>query len=397
MKKIVTIIGARPQFVKAAVVSRAIAKHNQQVRDDNLRLREIIVHTGQHYDNNMSTVFFDEMQVPKPDYNLDIHSLSHGAMTGQMLEKLESLLLEEKPEIVLVYGDTNTTLAGSLAATKLHIPIAHVEAGLRSFNRLMPEEINRVLTDNVANILFCPTLTAVKNLENEGIGKVEDRHRRNAAPVNHSDVGTFSPMKEGVFESKPMVSLVGDVMLDAANYYRKFARKPAFDLPDVFIVATIHRAENTDNPGRLKSIFASFEIISEEIPIIIPLHPRTQKILKSNGLAFSLKQLQIVEPVGYLNMIHMLDRCEAVMTDSGGLQKEAYFFKKPCITLREETEWIELVEYGYNCLAGSDKGSICAAYSDMMNRALDFKLKLYGDGNAGEKIVKILVNYGSCM
>jgi len=171
MKKIVTIVGARPQFVKAAVVSRAIATHNQQVTDDNLRLREVIVHTGQHYDNNMSAVFFDEMQIPNPDYNLDIHSLSHGAMTGQMLEKLESLLLGEKPEMVLVYGDTNTTLAGSLAATKLHIPTAHVEAGLRSFNRLMPEEINRVLTDNVASILFCPTLTAVKNLENEGIGK----------------------------------------------------------------------------------------------------------------------------------------------------------------------------------------------------------------------------------
>jgi len=200
-------------------------------------------------------------------------------------------------------------------------------------------------------------------------------------------------MKKDVFKSNPIVSLVGDVMLDAANFYRKFARKPAFDLPDEFILATIHRAENTDNPGRLKSIFASFEIISEEIPIIIPLHPRTQKLLKSNGLAFSLKKLQIVEPVGYLNMIHMLDRCEAVMTDSGGLQKEAYFFKKPCITLREETEWIELVEYGCNCLAGSDKGSICAAYSDMMNRALDFNVTPYGDGNAGEKIVEILANF----
>ena len=259
--KIVTIVGARPQFIKAAVVSRAITNFNKDLNSSPSRVTEVIVHTGQHYDRNMSDVFFEEMNIPKPDYFLDIHGLSHGAMTGQMLEKIEAVLVEEKPDVVMVYGDTNTTLAGALAAAKRHIAVAHVESGLRSFNRKMPEEINRVLTDHIANFLFCPTKQAVENLKQEGIDKKE---------LSAGTDKRCSPTHN------PNVYLVGDVMLDAANYYKAHARKPEFVLPEKYILATIHRAENTDNIARLKSIFDGFEKVGKDIPINPPLSVMTR-------------------------------------------------------------------------------------------------------------------------
>jgi len=376
--KIVTIIGARPQFIKAAVVSRAIANYNRDVTSSSLLFTEVIVHTGQHYDRNMSDVFFEEMNIPSPHYFLDINGLSHGAMTGQMLERIEAVLVEEKPDVVLVYGDTNTTLAGALAAAKLHIAVAHVEAGLRSFNRKMPEEINRVLTDHVASFLFCPTKQSVENLEAEGI--------INKEPVSGNNSHSSS------IAYNPVVSLVGDVMLDAANYYKERARKPQFVLPEKFILATIHRAENTDNSLRLKSIFDGFEKIGKEIPIILPLHPRTRKTIETLDQKTS-NSIKIIDPVGYLEMIYLLENCLLVMTDSGGLQKEAFFFKKPCITMRDETEWVELVEHGVNSLAGAEAEKIYDAYKAIIEIDLDFNIELYGDGKAGERIVDFLISF----
>ena len=378
--KIVTIVGARPQFIKFAVVSRAIAEHNKLVSGQ--LITEVIVHTGQHYDRNMSDVFFEEMHIPKPDYFLDVHGLSHGAMTGQMLEKIEKVLFKENPDLVLVYGDTNTTLAGALAAVKLHIPVAHVEAGLRSFNRRMPEEINRILADHISTILFCPTERAVENLKTEGI--------TSSAQELTSLSSHHLPQK---------VALVGDVMLDAALYYKQYAKKPRFDLPEQFILATIHRAENTDNAERLKSIFRAFDKICQEIPIILPLHPRTRKKIDAYDFLFTNNNSQfthntsrfmIIEPVGYLEMVYLLERCGIVMTDSGGLQKESYFFGKPCVTLRDETEWVELVEHGFNRIAGAETESICNAFKIMKGKKIDSNINLYGKGDAGGKIVNIL-------
>ena len=373
--KIVTIIGARPQFIKAAVVSRAISDFNKGVISNSLLVTEVIVHTGQHYDRNMSDVFFEEMNIPSPDYFLDINGLSHGAMTGQMLEKIETVLVEEKPDMVLVYGDTNTTLAGALAAAKLHIAVAHVEAGLRSFNRKMPEEINRVLTDHMANFLFCPTKQSVDNLKAEG--KINKEHAS-------GDNNNSSPIVPN-----PVVCLVGDVMLDAAIYYKEHARKPQLVLPEKFILATIHRAENTDNALRLKSIFEGFEKIGKEVPIILPIHPRTRKNIEALGLKAS-DSIKIIDPVSYFEMIYLLENCMLVMTDSGGLQKEAFFFKKTCITLRDETEWVELVEHGFNSLAGAETENIYDAYKAIIEFDLDFNIELYGDGKAGERVIYFL-------
>jgi len=351
--KIVTIIGARPQFIKAAALSREIAKHNN--------LTEIIVHTGQHFDANMSEIFFKQMEIPKPDYYLNIHSLSHGAMTGQMLEKTEEILLKEKPDWVIVYGDTNSTISGALAAKKLHIKVAHIEAGLRSFNMNMPEEINRILTDRISDILFCPTDTAVSNLKKEG----------------YDNIG-----------SKIVKS--GDVMQDTAIFYSQKEQKPNIEFPKEFVLATIHRAENTDNKNRLQNILAALNEISGEIPVILPLHPRTSNIIKKSD--YSIKNLIIIKPVGYLEMLYMLNRCRLVMTDSGGLQKEAFFFKKPCITLRNETEWVELVENKYNSLVGAEKELIIETYNNQ-KYDLNFQVNLYGNGSASENIVKELINY----
>jgi len=372
--KLITVIGARPQFIKAAVVSRELAIYNQSVNSSSLRINEKIVHTGQHYDDNMSQIFFKELEIPAPEYNLGIGSGNHGEMTGAMLQNIEEVLLKEKPDCVLVYGDTNSTLAGALSAAKLHIPVAHVEAGLRSYNMRMPEEINRLVTDHVADILFCPTQQAVDNLKMEGI-------------VNKPESGR-SLQKANNRHRK--VTLVGDVMLDSVIYHRQFSIKPQFELPQEFILATLHRAENTDNSGRLKTIFKAFEKINRKIPIILPLHPGTKKKIAGLISQTSSSRLRIVEPVSYREMIYFLEKCTLVMTDSGGLQKEAFFFTKPCVTLRDETEWVELVKLGYNSIAGSDTKQILDAVHIMLNKKIDSTINLYGKGNAGRKIVRIL-------
>ena len=349
--KIVTILGARPQFIKAGSISREIAKYDE--------IEEVIVHTGQHYDANMSDIFFKEMQIPKPDYNLDINGLEHGAMTGQMLEKIEEVLFREKPDWVMVYGDTNSTLAGALAASKLHIKLAHVEAGLRSFNMNMPEEVNRILTDRISNILFCPTDTAIQNLKNEGYDN---------------------------FDCKTIKS--GDVMQDGAMFYKELEVKPKCDIKENYILCTIHRAENTDDEKRLRSIFEALEDIAKEKQIILPLHPRTKKIIEN--LKLNIENLTIIEPVGYLEMVWLIDHCALVLTDSGGLQKEAFFFKKPCITLRDETEWVELIENRFNVLAGANKEMILDMYRNF-EFSDNFNVDLYGAGMASQRIIQILL------
>jgi UDP-GlcNAc3NAcA epimerase len=353
--KILTILGARPQFIKAGSISREIAKHKE--------VEEIIVHTGQHYDANMSDIFFDEMQIPKPNYFLGIGGKSHGAMTGQMIEKIEEVALKEKVDWIMVYGDTNSTLAGAIVASKLHIKLAHIEAGLRSFNMKMPEEVNRILTDRVSNILFCPTDTAIKNLKNEGYEN---------------------------FDCKIVKS--GDVMQDGVIFYKNFAVKPIIEIKQNFILCTIHRAENTDDKIRLKNIFEALNEIAKEKQVILPLHPRTKNIL--DNLKLNIQNLTLIHPVGYLEMVWLINNCDFVMTDSGGLQKEAYFFEKQCITLRDETEWIELVECGANTLVGADKNKIIEAYRNNSEfNKQNSKLDLYGGGRASENIVKELLKY----
>ncbi|MDD4975455.1 MAG: UDP-N-acetylglucosamine 2-epimerase (non-hydrolyzing) [Bacteriovorax sp.] len=348
--KIVTIVGARPQFVKAAVVSRAISKHKN--------IEEVIVHTGQHFDSNMSDIFFEEMQIPLPKYNLGISGLSHGAMTGEMLKEIEKILMLEKPDWVLVYGDTNSTLAGALAASKLHIKVAHVEAGLRSFNMRMPEEVNRILTDRISTILFCPTETAVANLKNEGFDKIK------AEVIN-----------------------VGDVMLDAVKFYSEFASPCPYKEP--FVLATLHRAENTDDEKRLRSIFQAFNEIAKTMDIVLPLHPRTKKIVEN--LKIATGQVKMIAPASYFEMLSMLKNCSLVATDSGGLQKEAYFFNKPCITLRDETEWVELIHCGQNILVGSDTDKIVEGFHKaLLNQNKIQDSHLYGEGHAGETIIRKL-------
>ena len=347
MKKIITVVGARPQFIKAATLSRQFKL---------LGIEEKIIHTGQHFDANMSEIFFDEMEIPKPAYQLDIHGVSHGAMTGRMLEGIEKILMTEKPDGVLVYGDTNSTLAGALAAAKLHIPVIHVEAGLRSFNMEMPEEINRILTDRISNALFCPTDTAVNNLMREG------------------------------FDNMPIQIIKnGDVMQDAAMYYADKAQLKSDIIRKAglnkFVLATIHRQENTDNPENLKNIIEGLNAIHKEIPVVVPMHPRTRNILAQN---YQLPDFTIIDPVGYFDMIMLLKSCEMVITDSGGVQKEAFFFGKHCITLREQTEWVELVENGFNLLVGSDIDKLRDAFDLFRTKKSDFSINLYGNGKAAE-------------
>ena len=347
MKKIITVVGARPQFIKAATLSRQFKL---------LGIEEKIIHTGQHFDANMSEIFFDEMEIPKPAYQLDIHGVSHGAMTGRMLEGIEKILMTEKPDGVLVYGDTNSTLAGALAAAKLHIPVIHVEAGLRSFNMEMPEEINRILTDRISNALFCPTDTAVNNLMREGFDNMPIRIIKN-----------------------------GDVMQDAAMYYADKAQLKSDIIRKAglnkFVLATIHRQENTDNPENLKNIIEGLNAIHKEIPVVVPMHPRTRNILAQN---YQLPDFTIIDPVGYFDMIMLLKSCEMVITDSGGVQKEAFFFAKHCITLREQTEWVELVDKGFNLLVGSDIDKLRDAFDFFRNKQSDFSIDLYGNGKAAE-------------
>lgn len=350
--KIITIIGARPQFIKAGSISREILKHSN--------IEEIIVHTGQHYDPNMSEIFFEELNIPKPNYNLGIGGRTHGAMTGQMIEKIEEVGLKEKPDWILVYGDTNSTLAGAIVASKLHIKLAHVEAGLRSFNMTMPEEINRILTDRVSNVLFCPTVNAVINLKKEGFEN---------------------------FNCK--IVQVGDVMYDGALYYSQRATKPKLTIPKNFILCTIHRAENTDNISRLMNIFEALEQVARGKPIILPLHPRTKSIIDKSKISIS-DNIILMDPVGYMDMIWLTKNCDLVMTDSGGLQKEAYFFSKICLTLRDETEWVELVENKVNYLVGADCDKIVSTYHNLNSNIL-FPAGLYGNGKSSELIINELL------
>lgn len=358
--KIVSIVGARPQFVKAATVSRALAR--------TASIREVIVHTGQHYDNNMSGVFFDELGIPQPSYNLGIGSAGQGAQTGRMLEAIENVLLEERPDWLLVYGDTNSTIAGALAAAKLHIAVAHVEAGLRSFNRRMPEEVNRVVTDHLSDLLFAPTSTAVKNLAGEGI-----------------DAGK--------------VAMVGDVMYDTALYFRDRAQSQSQIRHELglregaYVLATIHRAENTDDPARLSAILGGIAEVSQERTVVLPVHPRTRNAIRNAGLQLP-DTLRFIDPVSYLDMVMLECGAELIVTDSGGVQKEAYFFRVPCLTLRDETEWVELVQCGWNTLLTPTTG---AAVADGIRTALragrpdQWLDSLYGDGAAAEAIVASLL------
>jgi len=348
--KIVTIVGARPQFIKAAPVSRALRQNHT----------EILVHTGQHYDEAMSAVFFAELDLPQPDVNLGVGSGPHGAQTAAMLAGIEQVLLVEKPEWVLVYGDTNSTLAGALAAAKLHIPVAHVEAGLRSFNRAMPEEINRVLTDHVSDLLFCPSQTATDHLAAEGI-------------------------TQGVH-------LVGDVMSDALAFAATRARTRSDVLQRLkltekgFLLATVHRAENTDDPARLLAIIDAFAALDEVI--VFPVHPRTRARIEALNLNSEIPNLRSIEPVGYLDMVQLEEAARMILTDSGGIQKEAYWLGTPCVTLRDETEWVETVQTGWNVLAGAETARIVTAVRDFVTPIT--QPALYGDRQTTARIIKIL-------
>jgi len=369
--KITTILGARPQFIKAAVISRTISKLNSE--NSTKQIEEIIIHSGQHYDIGMSQIFFDELHIPKPDYFLDVNGNSHAVMTAMMLMKIEKCLLEIKPDIVLIYGDTNTTLAGALTAAKLNIPVAHVEAGLRSFNRNMPEEINRILSDKISRLLFCPTATAVINLNNEGIGLESEKSK---------------------YGQKVILS--GDVMFDSVLYYEKIAQ-PSGQIQKLikeqkgnFYLSTIHRAENTNDINRLRNIIEALEKISKDITVIIPLHPRTKKIINENGI--SIKHIKLIEPVGYFDLLSLLSNCKGVFIDSGGLQKEAYFMKKFCIILRNETEWVELVKNKAAVLVGANKENIFTAEKKLSLLHIEPEFGLFGNGKAGEKIVGKLIS-----
>jgi len=355
--KIITIIGARPQFIKSSMVSKAIAL--------NKGVEEIIIHTGQHFDANMSEVFFNELGIPKPKYNLEVHGLNHGAMTGMMMVKIEPILKQEKPDMVIVYGDTNSTLAGALAAKKMHIPVAHIEAGLRSFNNQMPEETNRILVDRMSNLLFCPTKQAEQNLEKEGFNS---------------------------FDCK--ILNFGDVMKDAALHFGKISLEKSHLTKDLglhqFILATLHRAENIDHISHFSSIIDALNIIHQTTPVVVPIHPRAKQSIEKNGLKCNFL---MIDPLGYLDMLALLQQAELVITDSGGLQKEAYFFDKLCITLRNETEWTELVTLGCNILAGSESSKIIGAYHDFKTKSVTHHHQLYGAGNAAELIAQEIVNY----
>jgi UDP-GlcNAc3NAcA epimerase len=373
--KIVTVVGARPQFIKAGAVNRAIQAFNKRKSS----IREIWVHTGQHYDYLMDKVFFEELELPKPDYHLGVGSGSHAKQTGLMLERIEMVLKKERPETVIVYGDTNSTLAGALAGAKLNIPVGHIEAGLRSYVRTMPEEINRVLTDQLSTFLFCPTSQAVRNLAEEGIKPGRGR----------------------------VVKKVGDVMYDSILYYSKIAEEKSTILQDLnlyfstpnselrtqnYYLATLHRAENTDDPKRLKSILEALNKIGRKTPTVLPLHPRTKKMMKVYHLFLGFKNIKFVEPISYFDMLKLERNAGAILTDSGGIQKEAYWLRVPCFTLREETEWVETVQSGWNTLVGTEPKKIFRAINHLEKKTLSKKsTNIFGDGKASEMIVELLV------
>jgi len=359
--RILTVVGARPQFVKAAMVSRAIVAQNKAGTAP--KIVEEIVHTGQHYDRNMSHIFFNEMGIPEPAVNLKVGSGSHGAVTGEMLAGIEREILARKPDRLLVYGDTNSTLAGALAAAKLHVPVAHVEAGLRSFNRRMPEEVNRVLTDHVSELLFCPTATAVKNLQAEGITKG--------------------------------VHVVGDVMYDAAKVFGEIAERRSDVLARLGLgmgghyLATVHRAENTDDPARLRGILEALVEPHQYKPVVLPIHPRTRRFVDEYGYGDLLGEIRAIDPVSFLDMVRLEQGARMILTDSGGVQKEAYFHGVPCVTLRDETEWVETVERGWNQVVGASKEAILEAAG---KAATGSPIPDYGTGDSAERMVALLTS-----
>lgn len=378
MKKLLTIVGARPQIIKAAALSRAIKnKFASQVE-------EIIVHTGQHYDHQMSDVFFDELQIPRPDYNLQVGSGKHGEQTAKMIVGLEKLIESEQPDFLIIYGDTNSTLAGAIAAAKLHTPIVHIEAGLRSFNKRMPEEINRILSDHVSTYLFPPTKTGYANLVKEGFSETTNQ--------------PFTMDNPGVF-------MVGDVMYDNSVYYSALAENKSDILdrlslePDNFILATIHRNANTDDSDRLNTIFETLHQITtlHSVRLVLPVHPRTVKQMSELLNPETYKAIQdnpnmlLISPVSFLEMIRLEQQAKLVITDSGGVQKEAFFFRKPCIILRAETEWLEIVESGAAVLCDADKERILNAYTYFTETDRSNFAPLYGDGNAAERILDVLL------
>jgi UDP-GlcNAc3NAcA epimerase len=356
--KILTVVGARPQFIKASLVSKAIREMN---------IQEVLIHTGQHYDANMSNVFFDELNIPKPDVNLAVGSGLHGLQTAKMLIGIEELIIRESPDVLLIYGDTNSTLAGALAASKLHVPIAHIEAGLRSFNWKMPEEVNRVVADRLSQILFCPSLTATKNLFQEGISQ--------------------------------NVHLVGDVMYDVVKNFSSMATQRSSILdtlqlqPKSYYLATIHRAENTDVVNNIKNILDALSVLDKKV--LLPLHPRTRSKISEYGCkAESYENIHFVDPLGYLDMLHLQQNSSMILTDSGGIQKEAYWLKVPCITLRNETEWVETVESNANIITGANQEKILAAVQLFESKAFEFsEPDAYGDGTASSQIVEIIKNF----
>jgi UDP-GlcNAc3NAcA epimerase len=379
MKKIVTIIGARPQIIKSAALSRAIKNHFST------SITEIIVHTGQHYDENMSQVFFDELGIPAPNYNLQVGSGSHGKQTAVMISGIEEILLNEKPDAIVLYGDTNSTLAGAIAASKINVPIIHIEAGLRSFNKSMPEEVNRIMCDHVSTLLFSPTQTGFENLVREG----------------------FQPHAQKPYHANnPKIYHSGDVMYDNSLFFSEFAETKTTIIEDndlekgKFILATIHRNNNTDEPVRLNALFnALYKIIeNNSIDVILPLHPRTEKLLERNlnqELYQKIKSnthFKIIKPVSFIEMIALEKQCSIVMTDSGGVQKEAFYFKKPCIILRSETEWVELVNSGTAIIADADEQKIIDAFNTLISKTTLQFPNIYGDGKTAEFICKEIVS-----
>tara|TARA_B100000963_G_scaffold357169_1_gene378755 strand:- start:59 stop:1180 length:1122 start_codon:yes stop_codon:yes gene_type:complete len=367
--KFLVVVGARPQFIKAAVVSKAISKRNI-TKSNKKNINEIILHTGQHFDESMSDSFFEDLEIPKPKYNLGLSSLSHGAMTGRMIEEIEKILVSEKPDCMIVFGDTNSTLAGAISASKLQIPIAHIESGLRSNNLYMPEEINRILTDRVSTFLFCSSHESIKNLKNEGF----------PLPMYNRDQLLFN---------------FGDVMFDVIKVFKEKAikkfpiHKRGFKKNN-YVLATLHRPYLTDSPDNLKSAFEALQKISEDIEVVIPLHPRAKSMLNNFNLEYLLNGLQVLNPLSYLEMQSLMSSCKAVLTDSGGLQKEAMWHQKPCLTLRNDTEWKETVEMGWNILVGVDKNNILNAWNKLSVPNSD-DIYCYGNGNAAELIVDQLL------
>lgn len=375
--KLVTIIGARPQIIKAAALSRAIKSHFSD------RIQEVIVHTGQHYDDNMSQVFFDELQIPRPDYNLHVGSASHGVQTARMTEGIEALLIKEQPDFIVLYGDTNSTLAGAVAAAKIHVPIVHIEAGLRSFNKSMPEEINRIVCDHCSTLLFTPTKAGLENLKREGF------------PMDNDGPYTID---------NPKVYHCGDIMYDNSLHFASIAEEKTdiiqrLELKDKpYILATIHRDTNTDYPERLSAIFRSIIRLSEECQVVLPLHPRTAKLLKTNldenfqKQIFSCQNIKLIPPVSFLEMIALERHAQHIMTDSGGVQKEAYFFKKPGIILRPETEWVEIVETGNAILADADECRILKAWQHFKDNPPTVFPEIFGDGHAAEFMLDKIIS-----